>query len=399
MLCIIIKKDQYYNYSYATVRFGPLGDQTKYKIITCNDWKTGFTRAREQGYTKGLFIQSGTVFNDIDNFIRSIESYPHRGLIGHIIDPLDNKEFYSLNPQCFYLDLDNFSADLFDNKEFTSPQIVRSDQNIHDGYTPLWIRPGNKTVTAVQNKFGQRLIAHQLSQGKIVVNWHQKLRDNKIYLYRDEIRDQWIQTLDAYKDMAENQLWITNNQHLPKITTTKLISPASGLFWIMNLAVGIVTQIDLVDISNPQIRLAEQLLCNWNGKNYSEFVFNFIKQNNIKHLQLDVELTPVEKLKIQNRKYFCERVDILFQQHLAMFGLTPETFQQKWNTFPRSNVTVHNGNIVELVNNQKVTVDSDTTLWISNILDYKYTWVCSSLQDIEHFQQISQKAKYYEPTN
>ena len=105
MYAIVILKDKYFNFTYASVRFGPYGNPTKYPIIVCQTWKEGFDEAKKQNHTRVMFCKSGTVFNDIDNFVEQIDNYPHQGLIGHIIDPLVENEFFSLHPQCFLLDI------------------------------------------------------------------------------------------------------------------------------------------------------------------------------------------------------------------------------------------------------------------------------------------------------
>jgi hypothetical protein len=188
--------------------------------------------------------------------------------------------------------------------------------------------------------------------------------------------------------MAEQQLWITNNQDLLFKDTKHLISPASGLFWIMSAIAKSIDKITLVDISKTQIELAQLLVNTWNGVNYSEFVFNFIKQKKLKHLQFEKPLSPLEQLQVQKREYFCQRVDELFQQQLTAHNLTKEEFQARWANIKKIPIDIINDNIVNQINSKHITLTADCTIWISNILDYKYTWLKSTVEEIELFNSI-----------
>ena len=392
MYAIVILKDKYFNFTYASVRFGPYGEPTKYPIIVCQSWKEGFEQAKKQNHTRVLFCHSGTVFNDINDFVAKLDNYPHQGLIGHIIDPLVNDEFFSLHPQCFFLDIDKFSSDCFDDGEFESYGIVRSDRNIHDNYTPLWISPNTTKLKKYQDKFGQKLIGAQLNNGRMVSNWHQKLRDNKVYLYRPEIHKQWVDLQQKYIDVAESQLWITNNQKLFFDSTRHLISPASGLYWIMSAVTQNIDKITLVDISKNQIELAQSLIDQWNGSNYSEFVFDFIKRKKLTHLQFEKPLLPAEKLQLQKKQYFCQRVDALFQQQLTDLNLTHDQFQQGWKNIKNISIRIINDNIVDQINSGSVEIDSTSTIWLSNTLEYKYTWIKSTVEEIDQFNDILKRS-------
>ena len=388
MYAIVILKDKYFNFTYASTRFGPYGEPTTYPIIVCNTWKEGFEEAKKQNHSRILFCHSGTVFKDIDDFITKLDNYPHQGLIGHIVDPLNDDEFFSLHPQCFLLDIDKFSSECFDDGEFESYGIVRSDKNIHDNYTPLWISSNDTKTKRRQTEFGQRLIATQLNSKRMVSNWHQKLRDNKIYLYRPEIYEQWVDLQKNYIDVAETQLWITNNQKLFFNDTKHLISPASGLYWIMSAVAQTVNKITLVDISKTQIELAKLLIEQWDGTNYSEFVFNFIKNKKLTHLQFEKPLSPLEQLQMQKKENFCSRVDNLFQQQLIDLKLTQEQFQQGWKNIKNISVDIINDNVVNQINSGSVKIDSISTIWLSNILEYKYTWIKSTAEEIDQFNDI-----------
>lgn len=384
MDCIVIRTGKYFNYTYASTRWGTWGDPTGYEILVCDQWEDGFRQARELGKKMVLFLDSGTVFNDINGFIDSIKFYPHQGLIGHIIDPLDPDKFYALHPQCFLMDVQQFDPDIFENSQYQAPAVERSKLNIHDGYTPLWLKPvPGSTRTMVQQDFGQKILAQHLTNGKMVSNWHQKLRNNKIYLYRDEIRDDWIQSQDSYLDLAEQHLWILNNQSMPKMSAKHLISPASGVFWMAAIE---AETIELVDISYPQINLAQDLLRHWDGKDYGSFVRDFIIKHKIKHLQFDTTMEQSDKISLlADESHFREYVNDRFQEQLWSLGTDVAQFEQHWTVMRYKKISLHRADIVDHLLSSNL--GSDHGIWLSNILDYKYTWVKSTAEKIQSCQE------------
>jgi hypothetical protein len=383
MDCVVIRKGKYFHYSYSSVRWNRWGAPTNYDIIICNDWKEGLEKSQADNKNLVLFIDSGTVFNDIEDFVEKLKTYPHQGLIGHIIDPLDKNKFYSLHPQCFLLDVKKFQSDIFDNGDFVVPDSQRSEQNIHDDYTPLWLKPGkNPSSTAIQSEFGQKIISQQICRNEIVSNWHQKIRDNKIFLYRDEIRDTWIASQKSYLDLAEQHLWVLNNQPMRSIDTNHLISPASGLFWMIGTT---AENIDLVDISRYQLDLAKNLVDHWNGIDYGSFVYDFIVRRKIRHIQLDVTMSDSDKLKLlSDKNSFCKYVNDRFISQLEIFSISLDEFTQMWQQIRNKKISYNLENMVKWL--LDANLSADTGIWLSNILDYKYTWIKSSDKDIEDCQ-------------
>jgi len=390
MISVVIKKGKYFNYTYGSVRWDKWGTPINNPIIVCDDWKQGLAQARLLDNNLTLFVNSGTVFNDIQKFLDDLNNYPHRGLIGHIIDPIDDSKFYSLHPQCFLLDCKKFDDDIFDDSEFARPLVERSKLNIHDNYTPLWLRPlGGVHSIAQQDSFGQKILAQQLSQNKIVSNWHQKLRDNKIYLYREELRDNWIMSQQSYIELAEKQLWIFNNQNLDFIDCERLISPASGLFWMIGNNARVI---DLLDISASQIDLVKKMVREWNGNDYGSFVYNFVISNKIQHFQLDTPMSESDKIKlISNKKSFCSYVNDQFKKQLNDFSISLTDFQKLWPLITNKKISYSVTDMIHYL----LSTDLRATdgVWLSNILEYKYAWIKHDHQKIQECKDRLIQAK------
>lgn len=386
MDAIVIRKRKFFNFSYASTRWNKWGQPTAYPIIQCDDWVDGFQQAQRQGYQLVLFIDSGTVFTDIDDFATSLRQYPHRGLVGHIIDHRDN-QFYSLHEQCFLMEVKNLDLSIFDLGDFCSVPVERSQRNIHDDYTPLWLKPKlGPMVPHKSGRFGQRIISEFLNRGVSVSNWHNKLRDNKIYLYDSNKKNAWMDAQHDYLALAEQHLWILNNQRFDLPKHDRVICPASGVFWI--LAALSNKQIDVVDISQVQLNLAEELIQNWDGVDYGSFVYDFIRRRRLRYLQFDQpNLSDQDKLELlASKDKFVQYVNHRFQSLLERSGFNISKVQEQWSQVKKHHINLHRANIVDWINTDSI--DSNTSIWISNILEYKYTWLKSDMDQINQFESI-----------
>ena len=369
-LAIIIQRGPNLNDTLASVKFNQHGAKLDLPIIICNMWSDGFQQAA--GYKYGLFVQSGTVFKDIQGFIAQLKNYPHRGLIGHIVDHYYD-EYPWLDPQAFLLELAMFNEeDITIGDTFESPIPIRSQDNIHDTYTPLWLRASADKQHYTSSFFGQKLIARMLDNNKMVSNWNQKLRDNKFFLYNEEKIQQWQAINNDYKSLAEDQLWIFNNEPMPvdRIDSNSIIAPASGLFWM--LAASRVESINLVDISNVQLQFVTDLLRNWDGVDYGSFVIDFMDRNNVVHYNLDKEIDDLQRLKYRNRKALRDYINTVYN-----------LYEVNWTDVENCKISIYNKNLVDYVLDFANTMPK--TMWLSNILDYKYTLLASSAEDIELF--------------
>lgn len=386
-IIIVIKNGQLINQTLSTVKFDRYGTPTNINFITCESWTEGFLTAKSLAYKFALFVDAGTVFSDIKLFLEQLLQYPHKGLIGHIIDSKDPSRFFNLDEQCFFLDLDLFHPDdlLVENFQAVLPQ--RSDVNLHDDYTPLWLKPTDGCVQSWPGTaFGEKLLANQLTRD-IAINWNNTARDNKRFLYNEQDIQQWKE----YTDLAENQLWVFNNEPIPYASKTHLVAPASGLCWIKNLILSSATTVDLVDISKPQLALAKQLWDDWDGVNYGEFVFNFIKQNKIIHINLDQpNLSDLDRIKLKSSKIFIETVNTIFDRQTADIA----DFPNQWTAIKnKKQVSFTHSDMIKFLPGYVDTATADFNLWVSNILDYKYTLIKNSREDYKKFISALDNAK------
>jgi len=382
-LAIILRSGIHENLTLSSIRFKFFGEAREIPIIRCIDWQQGFEQALDQGFGLGLFVDSGTYFDDLDYFLLELDNYPHKGMVGHLVDPKDAEKAYWIHPQCFYLDLSLFKPDDFKIQNFYGPIPARSDRNVHHDYSPYWIRSSGKHRTYTGEHFGERLLARALEQGKPALNWIPKFRGYKTYLYTDEAVDIFLKSQQSYLDLAENQFWVFNNEALnltPK--GDRLVTPASGLFWMFNLDK--VAAIDIVDISRTQIEFAQHLWESWDGINYGQITAEFIKNRGIEHLQLDNHsLDKLERIKLKKSSYLVEKINTIFNNQCIIHGVTD--FQRLWQQGKTTKVSFNLGSILNYVKDYP---HSDYDIWASNILDYKYSLLTHSAEDFAQFNQL-----------
>jgi len=372
---VVILNGPELNQTLAGIKFDQFGTQTQQEIFVCETWQQGFAWAQNHGHAQALFVKSGTIILDWNQWKDLLNNYPHKGLIAHLI--WHPGQSLRMDDQCWFMNIDQFLLEDFDCVSVEHPAPVRSEQNLHDDYTPLWVKPGQHTLAYQVDGFGQGLIARQLQKNRAVVNWNCTTRDLKFFLYGTALD---LDIFRDYKQLAESQLWVFNNEPIELVKKSKLLAPGSGLYWILNIVEPATEHIQIVDISHVQVKFCQALWQNWDGVNYGSFVWDFISQNNLIHYQLDVpDLTPIERLKIKGKQKFIEYVNTKFDHQVT------EEFKTKWlHARQHKQVEFCNDNLITWVLAHNV--DKYDNIWCSNILDYKWTLLHTTMKEYTDFQ-------------
>lgn len=377
---VIIKRGDNLNITLSTIYFDKWGSGTKQEVIIVDDWVNGSNIAVQKGYKSALFVDSGTIFVDWPTWKSFLNNYPHKGLIAHIIQyPGKNPH---LHPQCWFMNL-NLSLD--DVNDLVYPTPLRSDENLHDDYTPLWLKPGSGINKHTATEFGQSLIAQQLSKSLPVVNWNNHARDLKKFIY-DKVD---FAIFQDYINLAENQLWVFNNESILIVDKEKIVCPGSGLFWVLNIISPHTKCLQIVDISNIQVKFCRDLWEHWSGLDYGSFVVDFINRNNLKHYELDVaNMSEIERLKLKSNSRLKEYVNNKFQSIINYFGFDQDKFQLNWNEAKTTKtLKIEKNNLVDWIVDKNSQNHYDY-IWGSNVDKYKWTMLHNSENKIKQFQRM-----------
>jgi len=128
---------------------------------------------------------------------------------GHILD--FNDEWYWLHPQFFVVNIRQWKAlgrpdfGMFNGAKTTIdlPNSTRSSENVHDGYTPLWLKPQpGQTNMTVRLKYGWNMIKASLEAGLQIINIPDLIRKLKGNTYIEDRRfDRFLECI--YMSAAE----------------------------------------------------------------------------------------------------------------------------------------------------------------------------------------------------
>jgi hypothetical protein len=377
---VVIRSGPDLNQTLSTILFDQFGQPTNQAVFVCANWLEGFDWAVQHRHGTVLFVDSGTLFADWPSWRSLIDRYPHVGLVAHLIWYPDARLY--LHEQCWLMDITQFDRQDFLTTLVQHPVAIRSEQNLHDDYTPLWVRPTDATEPQYAvTHFGQGLVARQLNRQQGLVNWNNSARQLKSFLY-DRPMD--LSQFRQYKDIAENQLWIFNNEPMVIVKKSRLISPGSGLSWMLNIIDPATTHIQIVDISRVQVQFNQELWHTWNGQDYGTFVWEFIARHQVMHYQFDAAiLTSLEQLKLKNKNRFVKHVNDIFEQ------LAPTDFALQWQQAQQTkSVEFCVDNLITWVLANDISEYDD--IWKSNILNYKWTLLHTTAEQCKQFELKTQ---------
>ncbi len=293
-------------------------------IFEGEDLEELISKAQNSGARYMLLVQDGQLIRS-SHFLR--DCIAHLSKTGHIAlgHLLAKPELYpSLHLQCFFADLSRINLVSVLQKALQGSDggpFIRSGENIHDDYTPLFIAPdltppADESKVASPDSFESSLLAELLKIGP-VSNFTQELRHQKLHLYPENNPDQFWNSLKGeanYKDVdldpgqnfyldchqlarTREKIFVFNTEILdPPQTTPKplghLYSVAAGfrpyvLLKANGFSVG--TKVTYFDYGKHSLMLKQYLVENWDGEDYLKACESFLKDTGLpKHAFHDV---------------------------------------------------------------------------------------------------------------
>ena len=381
--------------------------------------------------TAGNVVFKPGIVDDIVEFCKR-ENSP---LAGHI---LYQNGYYNLHPQFFCINLELYKEWGFGLEPGTENSIVtvpvaRSQDNVHDDYTPWWIKADGETVTTVNcpDGFASRYISWLLQKGHRIVNIPQDIRENKLYSYVDynheDIRCFLKDVTYTCKESGANKFLSYARGGIEGLDAgfypvntepfTKLIQPTFAFQAFAGVCGGIKpaiitaqsccasdTKVTLFDISTIAIEWQQWLRQHWDGRRDSfRIVFEKFKNqypsakplyfkhldivenldwvlNNtcseeefINHwnhwLTLDVEYKKLNLLEEADQHIL---IDMLSERNLSTYIWTSNLFRMDWHVLmlePGCAKESHNRFVKLLKNSDLSVVFEDQNVF--NLLLYK----------------------------
>lgn len=191
----------------ASVVNSPL-DTDYFEIKSLNDIK------KYKNYDKYIIMSNGVMLFNHSRFWKGISNQESQ-ICGHI---LNLGEGYSLHEQFIMFDKEIFNIlcqhELDCNLEYKNDNfvdIVRSKDNVHDDYTPLWIKWSGSTKPYIKkikegiNGTFENIIDIVLRKGYTIENINTDIRNSKFYTYHTYKPEKFYENL--YKKELQNDMF------------------------------------------------------------------------------------------------------------------------------------------------------------------------------------------------
>lgn len=255
-------------------------------------------------YDFAIVVSIGFIVGHNDSFYDHLKKFCSEKdflIAGHI---LDNKEaYYEIHNQCYVINLKKY-------KDLNYPEIgkqsfhsshhqlipLRSNENFHDDYTPLWIRSGTISKKYSHKCHGWNIISKGLESDHNVITFDDNLRSLKTYFYPDD--KEIINRLYIEHDIAAMS-WVnafgTSDYSVlgDKLegNLKYLVTPCIGIDFIKFLAYHGFdenTVVRFVDYNLLSLEFTKRLV-EWDGKDYLLFLENFgIEKTNFLNVDKDL---------------------------------------------------------------------------------------------------------------
>ena len=207
--------------------------------------------ACNKGHKWAVVFSTGTEFINGAAFFDAVQSMVKKDffIAGHVLDRSD--AYYELHHQCYIINLEKYkelSQPVVGEQELGSKHIQyipeRSNDNIHDDYTPLTVSSGNYTREEYQHKcHGWNILSIAFDNNETVLIFDETIRSNKKHFYPESLKDFYKNLSWAYYRLnyCHTTFVHTSNTEtidLPVSQYKQIVTPASGVWFTDYLAPG-----------------------------------------------------------------------------------------------------------------------------------------------------------------
>jgi hypothetical protein len=361
--------------------------------------------ADETDYTHIVIYDSGTCLNNPDTMKAAWHAHCSTTWLvtGHIM-LRDSDQYPYFHKQALAINLDIWKAcgrpyiGYDDANAVNLPLFERSYENVHDDYTPIWLRPSKAGTIVVANKrFGWNIIAASLTHGYKVPNLPIAVRKTKIYIYPDDKPDALIdavavirngETYDVNSISNETQqkylhklIWTLNsdknsaiylfntgdvlinkilmNGEMPDAIWTTASGFKSFAEWYFRGA-DTNCQINTFDFNQNSLDVWKQIHAHWSGRNFYEFMQSIDEKCDDDTVYCWGNRRDAEKVQQCSDR----------QEHelMQLFG-SADAMQSAWQIFKKLDHRYHLCNLVDDPDKLIAAIDPSRQhiIWLNNI--------------------------------
>lgn len=242
-------------------------------------------------YSYAVVLSTGTEFINGDEFFHEVEKEIYGSedffLIGHIPDRDDG--YYELHEQCYIINLKTYkelNCPVVGKFAYYSPHTQieprRSEENIHDDYTPIWVVYGDKERQYKHKWHGWNILSIAFANKKIVKPFPERFRKNKRYYYPNyepAFIDASTYLYGKNQIASQTLFYPYNTEEIDNISIEKplnqLVIQASGLQFIdylLTYGYNEKTVVRFVDYNLFALECMHAITKDWSGEHYIDFV-------------------------------------------------------------------------------------------------------------------------------
>ena len=343
-------------------------------------------------------------------------NYPMMGHIVHYPEsyPTVDAQFFLIN-LAKWQEVGSPAFESINNSvRYNTREVLRSEENFHDDYTPFWIQAGSgtRTYNIYQQLFNQGVVRCFLEAGFTIGNFNQSIRDRKWNLYAKPNQDQLqpffessevvypkdrvpqiIERIVNERRSLSDTVYVLNSeeiyQHTPKLSAPidHYIGVAGGFKSVLLLAKqGFTenTQVTYVDVSTAGLNYQRYLVNHWDG-------------------DLDVYQQIVDAYQQQHPEFrYAWRSwnswDSEVQGFLDQARLNNKQFKELWQQYLKLSHYYITVNLLEdrslLINHLNNTPGTNCYFWLSNAFDMQWTrFMLGKEYTVNQFKQLQEELK------
>lgn len=215
-----------------------------YEIIQGYDEDNLLQTAYQKKFSHAVVVSAATFFLNGDDFFNNVQELIKEDFFfaGHILDR--KSAYYELHSQCYVVNLQKYSDLGFPQigqqtlgTYHSQIQPLRSTENYHDDYTPLWVNKGRNKLLYEHKCHGWNIISESFKNNLTIRIFDDSIRNSKKYLY-PESRATFLQSLSWLYDRehkALSEFVHTSNTELKSdglnSVYKQIIIPASGTLY------------------------------------------------------------------------------------------------------------------------------------------------------------------------
>lgn len=241
-------------------------------------------------YNHAVVLSTGTEFINGDEFFNELENFiygDHYFLMGHIPDRDDG--YYELHDQCYIINLgvyDKLGQPTVGAPAYYSAheqiEPLRSEENIHDDYTPVWVKKGHAPKKYKHKWHGWNILSTAFANDEPVLVFTEQFRNNKINYYPN-YEPAFLKAstyLYGKNQVAAQTMFYPHNTedvvHVQfKGPIRQLVTQASGLNWVdylITYGYNSDTVVRFVDYNLFALECMYAITQHWDGEHYMDFV-------------------------------------------------------------------------------------------------------------------------------